>query len=266
MSLVFAACEEHLDLGEEPFCHNGRVPQQRLPSLLDPPVAFAHRGARAHAPENTIESFRLALRLGATGLESDVWITADGVPVLDHDGVVKRWGRRVPIADVDRLRMPEHVPSLADLLRACPEDFHLSLDVKDPEAFAAVITDVRAVRPDIESRLWLCHHEWTVVARWRSHTTARLVDSTRLSRIKEGPERRAALLAEAGIDAINMHHSDWNGGLVTLFHRFDRLTMGWDMQQDHVLGDGFRMGLDAVFSDHTDRMMDAFTEQIGTGS
>src|SRR5262249_9005601 len=42
--------------------------QQRLPSLLDPPIAFAHRGARAHAPENTIEAFRLALRLGATGL------------------------------------------------------------------------------------------------------------------------------------------------------------------------------------------------------
>ena len=67
--------------------------QQRLPSLLVPPVAFAHRGARAHAPENTLEAFRLALRLGATGLESDVWLTSDGVPVLDHDGVS---GGRLP--------------------------------------------------------------------------------------------------------------------------------------------------------------------------
>ena len=41
-----------------------------LPSLIHPPIAFGHRGARAHAPENTLESFRLALRLGATGLES----------------------------------------------------------------------------------------------------------------------------------------------------------------------------------------------------
>ena len=52
-------------------------------------MIFGHRGARAHAPENTLESFALALRLGATGLESDVWLTADGVPVLDHDGVVQ---------------------------------------------------------------------------------------------------------------------------------------------------------------------------------
>ena len=64
--------------------------QQRLPSRLDPPIGFAHRGAKAHAPENTIAAFQLALRLGATGLESDVWLTAEGIPVLDHDGVVRR--------------------------------------------------------------------------------------------------------------------------------------------------------------------------------
>ena len=50
----------------------------RVPALIAPPYAFAHRGARAHAPENTLEAFTLALRLGATGLESDVWLTADG--------------------------------------------------------------------------------------------------------------------------------------------------------------------------------------------
>src|SRR6185436_7833703 len=55
------------------------------PSLLDPPIGFAHRGARAHAPENTLDAFALALRLGATGLETDLWLTADGIPVLDHD-------------------------------------------------------------------------------------------------------------------------------------------------------------------------------------
>ncbi|MQA17795.1 MAG: hypothetical protein GEV09_28165, partial [Pseudonocardiaceae bacterium] len=50
--------------------------------MKTPPIAFAHRGARAHAPENTLEAFALALRLGATGLESDVWLTADGEAVL----------------------------------------------------------------------------------------------------------------------------------------------------------------------------------------
>src|SRR3954469_24335287 len=80
--------------------------QQRLPSLLDPPIAFAHRGAKAHAPENTIEAFALALRLGATGLEGDVGLTSDGVPVLDHDGVVRARLRSRPIAGLARDQLP----------------------------------------------------------------------------------------------------------------------------------------------------------------
>ena len=53
------------------------------------PLGFAHRGARADAPENTLAAFALALRLGATGLESDVWLTVDGVPVLHHGAAVR---------------------------------------------------------------------------------------------------------------------------------------------------------------------------------
>src|SRR3954447_5733934 len=107
-----------------------------LPSLRQPPIAFAHRGARAHAPENTIEAFTLALRLGATGLESDVWITADGVAVLDHDGVVRqgmrrRGSRRGPTAVGPRPQRPAHVPTLEELYSTCGADYELSLDVKD---------------------------------------------------------------------------------------------------------------------------------------
>lgn len=92
---------------------------------------------------------------------------------------------------------------------------------------------------------------------------ALLVDSTRLHKIKEGPERRAATLASEGIDAVNMHHSDWNGGLVTLFHRFERCAFGWDMQHHHELRPALRMGLDGVYSDWVDRMVDAYRDEVG---
>lgn len=231
--------------------------QQLLPSLIDPPIGFAHRGARAYAPENTLEAFALAVRLGATGLESDVWVTRDGVAVLDHDGVVGRRGRKLPISEVDRAALPPHIPSLAEMLSEQTGDFELSLDVKDPAAFAPTLAAIRSVRPDAEPRVWLCHPDVEVVTTWRPDTVARLVDSTRLARIKEGPERRAARLKDHGIDALNMHHSDWTGGLVTLVHRFDRLALGWDLQFDHQLVTGLRMGLDAVFSDYPDRLVDA---------
>ncbi len=83
------------------------------------------------------------------------------------------------------------------------------------------------------------------------------MDSTRLRLMKDGAERRAAELAAAGIDAVNLHHSDWNGGHVALFHRFGILTLAWDCQFERVLNEMLDAGMDGVFSDHVDRMMAA---------
>jgi glycerophosphoryl diester phosphodiesterase len=231
----------------------------RLPALRTPPIGFGHRGARAHAPENTLESFRLALKLGATGLESDVWLTADGVPVLDHDGVVgARLGRRRRIRDLQRAALPPHISALSDLYADCGGAFELSLDVKDAaaaEATVAVARDAGAAE-----RLWLCHPDWEMVASWRGpFADVRLVDSTRVRTMRSGPERRAAELARAGIDAVNLHHTDWSGGLTTLFHRFGVLCFGWDAQLDRVLDGLLELGIDAVYSDHCDRMVDAIS-------
>ncbi|HEX2849452.1 MAG TPA: glycerophosphodiester phosphodiesterase [Acidimicrobiales bacterium] len=228
-----------------------------MDALRTPPIGFAHRGARAHAPENTLESFSLALKLGATGLESDVWLTADGIPVLDHDGVVRSGVRKRAIGDVERAALPGHIPTLAELYDACGSDYELSLDVKDAAAAAAVVDVARQAGGDAVGRLWLCHPDWQQVARWRSLSDdVKLVDSTRIRRIKEGPERRAASIADAGIDAVNLHHTDWTGGLTALFHRFERYCFGWDAQFDRVLAGLLGMGIDAVYSDHVDRMMD----------
>src|SRR3954462_10305306 len=116
----------------------------RLPSLLHPPIGFGHRGARAHAPENTLESFSLALRLGATGLESDVWRTSDGDVVLDHDGVVRSGVRRRSIADIARRDLPDHIPTLAELYDEVGTDVPLSLDVKDGAAAEGIVATARA--------------------------------------------------------------------------------------------------------------------------
>lgn len=240
--------------------------QQRLPSLLDPPITFAHRGARAHAPENTLEAFELALRLGASGLESDVWMTADGVAVLDHDGVVKKGLRKHPISEFERSELPEHIPTLRELLEVCGTDYSLSLDLKDPESATAIVAVISELDPSLLERTWLCEPSLNRVIELRGlfgDTSIRLLQTTRLERIKGTPERRAEYLARHRIDGINLHRTDWNGGLVALFHRFDLHTFGWDMQHEHELREGLRMGLDAVYSDRVDVMTDAFREEIG---
>ena len=56
----------------------------------DRPLVIAHRGASGLAPENTMAAFRLAVALGADGVELDVNLSADGVPVVIHDARVNR--------------------------------------------------------------------------------------------------------------------------------------------------------------------------------
>jgi glycerophosphoryl diester phosphodiesterase len=54
------------------------------------PFVFAHRGGAALAPENTLAAFDRGVAAGADGIELDVHLSADGVPVVIHDGTLER--------------------------------------------------------------------------------------------------------------------------------------------------------------------------------
>ena len=236
--------------------------QERISPLIDSQISFAHRGARAHLPENTIDAFELAIRLGATGLESDTWITRDGIAVLDHDGVVKGRIRNKPISNFNRSELPEWIPSLSDLYSRCGSDLHLSLDIKDVNSMNAVVqTMIELGNPE---KTWLCHPELAFLEQWVGRVDgANLVHSTRLKAMLKGPERHAATLRDLGISTVNMPFPDWNGGLVALFHRFNILCFGWNLQYPEVLTTGLRMGLDGIFSDWPDRASDAMMNLNG---
>ncbi len=209
-----------------------------------------------------MEAFQLALRLGATGLESDVWLSADGVPVLDHDGVTGRWPRRRAIRQVSRSELPSHVPSLGEVFVACGTGFDLSLDLKDPASFDAVVAEGhRSFDPE---RLWVCHPDLELLVEWRRRDTGvRLVHSWRTARMARGLERHVADLAEAGIDGLNLPVEEWTGGGVTMCHRFDRLAFAWDAQHERQLLEVLDMGIDAVYSDYVDRLSDALLRIYG---
>ncbi len=217
------------------------------------PVLFAHRGGKAHAPENTLQAFTLALEEGASGLETDIWLSGDGQPMLDHDGVVWSGVKRRRYASLRREQIGTEVPTLSDLYQSCGTDFELSVDLKDLSAVDPVIECARSF--GAEQRLWLCHPDWNVLAGLRERTAAHLINSTRIRRIKEGPERRAAALAEAGVDGINFPHKEWTGGLTVLFHRFERLCVAWDVQYERIAKALTAMRIDAMHGDHVDRLI-----------
>jgi glycerophosphoryl diester phosphodiesterase len=210
-----------------------------------------------------MEAFELALKLGANGLESDVWVTSDGIPVLDHDGVHRGRFRRQALRMMQRADLATHIPDFQSVLALSPIEPHISIDVKDWDALDPLMEQAMKSNFPLD-KLWLCHYDIEkVILMKQRFPTVRVVDSTRLAKVKEGIEKRAALLAENNIDALNMHVSDWSGGLVTLVHRFNILSFGWDAQFPPVLETAFRMGLDGIYSDHVDRLVDAYQAVVG---
>jgi glycerophosphoryl diester phosphodiesterase len=57
---------------------------------MSSPLIIGHRGASTVAPENTMAAFREAIAAGADGIEFDVRLTRDGVPVVIHDSTLHR--------------------------------------------------------------------------------------------------------------------------------------------------------------------------------
>jgi glycerophosphoryl diester phosphodiesterase len=106
---------------------------------------FGHRGDSANAPENTLAAFDRALRGGADGIELDVHISSDGVPVVIHDDWLERTTgvpgsvRNSTLADLKALDAGswfspafagERIPTLAEVLELCRNRGIVNIEVK----------------------------------------------------------------------------------------------------------------------------------------
>jgi glycerophosphoryl diester phosphodiesterase len=110
---------------------------------------LGHRGARAIAPENTIASFRKAMECGADGVEFDVILSKDAVPVVIHDDTLERTTNgtgmvsnytAMELAKLDATKLipgftKEGVPSLADSLASLPDGAITNIELKSAGRF-----------------------------------------------------------------------------------------------------------------------------------
>jgi glycerophosphoryl diester phosphodiesterase len=223
------------------------------------PITFAHRGARLDEPENTIPAFRKALVQGASGLETDAWLSSDGEVVLVHDATVRRGLRRHRVHDLTADALAAYgVPRLADVYAELGTDFELSVDLKQRAVARPLIAVARAA--GAAQRAWLCTPTVELLRELRANDDVKLVHSQRRRDVDAPLERHASDLANLGVDAMNMHHTDWSGGLVSLFHRFDVRAFAWDVQEVRHLRAMLRIDVDALYCDRPDRMVAVVSE------
>ena len=128
-------------------------------------LIYAHRGASANHPENTLRAFRQALAAGVDGIELDVHTTAEGIPVVIHDRDISRttggtgYVDQIPLARLETLDAGEgeRVPTLAEVLALVGGSAHLDIEIKGSNVERAVLdvlAQYPAVRWAISSFAW----------------------------------------------------------------------------------------------------------------
>jgi glycerophosphoryl diester phosphodiesterase len=212
----------------------------------------------AHRRENTLEAFSYAQSLGIGGVETDVWLTIDRVPVLHHDGLIRTPAGRQVISQLRRADLPDDVPSLADLYQRCGTDLELAIDVLDPAAAAAIVATATEAGGSATSRLWLCSLEVECLASWRRlDERLHLVhsDSAWRRHHRGDAESHVRRLHELGVEVLNLHHRDCAPQVLDACHRHGVGLFAWGVARVSTMRRLIRLGVDGMMSDHVDRLL-----------
>jgi glycerophosphoryl diester phosphodiesterase len=238
-------------------------------------ICYGHRGARGHAPENTLLAFDLAFDLGAEGIECDAQLSADGRIVIIHDSTVNRTtnGRGLVGAmtfeelrslDAGRLlRLPQRIPTLEETLALVRRRGGLlNLELKadsDDEAVAvaeAVAPVLNALPADdhLRAALLLSSFNLPAVSRMRD-----LTPWARTAALYGGRAwTRATMLETAlklGVEAIHPHPRILTEDTVRAAHEAGLQVNVWTANRVATIRQLIAWGVDGVFSDYPERVV-----------
>lgn len=133
---------------------------------------YGHRGAPAEYPENTLAGFRRAMEVGVEGIELDVHLSRDGVPVVLHDETVARTTNGsgavadMTVAELQALDAGEgeRIPRLAEVLDLVGDAVLVDIEVKANAAGAAVLDELKGR----DTRWVISSFDWDVLRYVRS--------------------------------------------------------------------------------------------------
>ncbi len=188
----------------------------------------AHRGESAHAPENTVPSYRLAWRNGACwGAETDVYLTRDNVLVCNHDPTTDRTAkhpgniREMTLAELRRLdvgkwKSPQwtgiQIPTLREVLDTVPPGKHVFVEIKSAgTGFAAAYNEAMlgsGVRDDQVTIISFSGDELRNVRRDLPHVRTLLLTSVKRGedgRVTPSADEMIAILRDLDVTGVDLY-------------------------------------------------------------
>jgi glycerophosphoryl diester phosphodiesterase len=232
------------------------------------PWVIGHRGASAHAPENTLAAFRRAVELGASGIETDLRVTREGKFVLLHDTRVNRTtdGRgRIDQISFDSVRKldagswfdeeyaGERVPTLEEGLGlAAKLDVWIYLELKialeGSLPFALAETLRRSRRLD---RIVLLSFDPAALSLMRE-TEPRLLTGLLVGRT--GPTIEAA--KRAGAQVLAPRYKRITRRLMRRAHAAGLYVVTWTVNTRQDMRRMLALGVDGIMTDWPDRLIE----------
>ena len=233
---------------------------------LPRPTIFAHRGASAHAPENTLAAFQLALDYHAPAIELDTKLSADGEVVVIHDQTVDRTTNgqgavhSLPLATLRTLDagasfhpkyIGESIPTLSEVFEAVGHKLVINIEITN---YSTPFDDLPVKVAELVKR-----HALQKSVIFSSFFASNLRRTQRIL-----PEVPRGLLAFAGIqgyyarswlgfhrlyEAVHPEGSDVTPGLIKRAHRTHRRIHAYTINDPNDMRRLFAWGIDGIFTD-----------------
>lgn len=212
------------------------------------PLIYAHRGASAEAPENTIEAFALAREQGADGVELDVRRTADGAMAVHHDAALHD-GR--VIVETTRSELPDSVPTLTEALDACL-GLIVNIEIKnspydvDHDPGRRLADQVVALLAERQGRDRVLISSFDLRTVDRVRELAPHLDTGFLSFVSPDGSAAIDLAVERGHPAVHPHESDVVATYVARAHAAGLVVNTWTVDDPQRLAGLAELGVDGV--------------------
>jgi glycerophosphoryl diester phosphodiesterase len=218
------------------------------------PLIIGHRGASAVAPENTLTAFKSAILAGADGIEFDVRLSGDGVPVIIHDDTLYRTHRtRQRVADLSAAELGDlGVPSLRELFELMSgNELLLCLEIKGSSAELAERCCALVREFSFEERTIVECFDLNVL---------KLVDLKTAALFEPRIYADTYILdraLEVGSSVLALHHRLANAPLVERAKRAGLRVVVWTVDDPAWIARARSLGIEALITNDPAKMIEA---------